>query len=117
MPGTTLVRDVMSAPVSTLRPDDKVELAADVLAGKDVGSIPVVGADGKLVGILRDDDLIASEARVHRPTFIIFFGVGLAFPGVIKHLEQVFKTIAWATLCEVKENDTSTSSTEAVLDA
>ena len=81
MPGSTLVRDVMSTPVVTLRPDDKVEHAADVLAEKNVGSLPVVDDDGKLLGILRDDDLIASEARVHVPTFINFLGLGMAFPG------------------------------------
>src|SRR4029078_10385316 len=96
MPGSTLVRDVMTAEVSTLRPDEKVELAADVLAQKGVGSLPVVDGEGRLLGILRDDDLIAPEARVHVPTFINFLGLGMAFPGEMKHLEQELKKIAGA---------------------
>ena len=47
-----------------------------MLAEKNIGSLPVVDDDGKLLGILRDDDLIASEARVHVPTFINFLGLG-----------------------------------------
>jgi CBS-domain-containing membrane protein len=116
MPGTTLVRDVMSTDVSTLRPDDKVELAADVLAEKKIGSLPVVDADGKLVGILRDDDLIASEARVHVPTFINFLGLGMAFPGEMKHLEQELKKIAGATVRDVMQSDAPTVTPEATLE-
>lgn len=116
MPGSTLVRDVMSADVSTLRPDEKVEVAADVLADKSVGALPVVDADGRLLGILRDDDLIASEARVHVPTFINFLGLGMAFPGEMKHLEHELKKIAGATVADVMQTDPPTIAPDATLE-
>jgi len=116
MPGSTLVREVMSTPVSTLRPDDKVEQAADVLAAKDVGSLPVVDDEGKLLGILRDDDLIASESRVHVPTFINFLGLGMAFPGEMKHLERELKKIAGATVRDVMQTDPPTVTPDATLE-
>jgi CBS domain-containing protein len=116
MPGSTLVRDVMTAEVSTLRPDEKVELAADVLAQKGVGSLPVVDGEGRLLGILRDDDLIASEARVHVPTFINFLGLGMAFPGEMKHLEQELKKIAGARVADVMQIDPPTVSPDATLE-
>src|SRR5258707_13678 len=116
MPGSTLVREVMSTPVSTLRPDDKVERAADVLAAKDVGSLPVVDGHGKLLGILRDDDLIASEARVHVPTFINFLGLGMAFPGEMKHLEQELKKIAGATVGDIMQTDPPTVTPDSTLE-
>ena len=116
MPGSTLVRDVMSTPVVTLRPDDKVEAAADLLAEKNVGSLPVVDDDGKLVGILRDDDLIASEARVHVPTFINFLGLGMAFPGEMKHLERELKKIAGATVRDIMQTDPPTVTPDATLE-
>jgi len=116
MPGTTLVRDVMTTPVSTLAPDVKVEAAADVLAAKNVGSLPVVDADNRLLGILRDDDLIASEARVHVPTFINFLGLGMAFPGEMKHLEHELKKIAGATVADVMQADPPTIAPDATLE-
>ncbi len=116
MPGSTLVREVMSTPVSTLRPDDKVEQAADVLAAKNVGSLPVVDGDGRLLGILRDDDLIASESRVHVPTFINFLGLGMAFPGEMKHLERELKKIAGATVRDVMQTDPPTVTPDATLE-
>ena len=116
MPGSTLVREVMSTPVSTLRPGDKVEQAADVLAAKDVGSLPVVDDEGKLLGILRDDDLIASESRVHVPTFINFLGLGMAFPGEMKHLERELKKIAGATARDVMQTDPPAVTPDATLE-
>jgi CBS domain-containing protein len=116
MPGSTLVRDVMSTDVSTLRPDDKVERAADVLAEKKIGALPVVDGDGKLVGILRDDDLIASEARVHVPTFINFLGLGMAFPGEMGHLERELKKIAGATVRDIMQPDPPTVTPDATLE-
>lgn len=116
MPGSTLVRDVMSTPVVTLGPDDKVEHAADLLAEKNVGSLPVVDDEGKLVGILRDDDLIASEARVHVPTFINFLGLAMPFPGEMKHLERELKKIAGATVRDVMQTDPPTVSPDATLE-
>ena len=116
MPANTLVRDVMSTPVETLLPDARVEQAADVLAGKDVGALPVVDASGKLVGLLRDDDLIASEARVHVPTFINFLGLGMAFPGEMKHLERELKKIAGATASDVMTTDPPTIAPDATLE-
>ncbi len=116
MPGSTLVADVMSTQVATLHPDEKVEHAADVLAEKNIGSLPVVDATGRLLGILRDDDLIASEARVHVPTFINFLGLGMAFPGEMKHLERELKKIAGATVQDVMQADPPTVAPDATLE-
>ncbi|HTL84121.1 MAG TPA: CBS domain-containing protein [Acidimicrobiia bacterium] len=103
MAGDVLVRDVMSTTLFSLGPDTKVEEAADVLADHRVSAVPVVDADGTLVGMLRDDDLIASEARVHVPTVINFLGLGVPFPGEMKHLEAELKKIAGAAVKDVMD--------------
>src|ERR1700757_863893 len=116
MPGSTRVQEVMSSPVSTLRPDDTVEHAADVLAAQNIGSLPVVDTDGKLLGMLRDSDLIASEARVHVPTFINFLGLGMAFPGEMSHLKHELEKIAGATASAVMQADPPTVGPDATLE-
>jgi CBS domain-containing protein len=116
MPGTTTVRDVMSTSVLTIRADEKVEAAADLLADKNIGALPVVDADGRVLGILRDSDLIASEARVHVPTFINFLGLGVPFPGEMKHLEAELKKIAGATAGDVMTKAPPTVGVDATIE-
>jgi CBS-domain-containing membrane protein len=116
MPGTTLVRDVMSTPVWTMAPDEKVEHAADVLAERRVGGLPVVDAAGRLLGMLRDNDLIASEARVHVPTFINFLGLGVPFPGEMKHLEAELKKVSGATVGEIMDTGVATVTPDATIE-
>ncbi len=116
MPANTLVRDVMTTDVATLTRDQTVPAAADRLAEKGVNGMPVVDAGGKLLGMLRDDDLIASEARVHAPTFINFLGLGVPFPGEMKQLESELKKIAGATVGEVMSTDVPTIGDGATLE-
>jgi len=103
MPADTPVRDVMTTNVFTLSPGGSVNDAADVLADKGVGALPVVDEGGALLGMLRDTDLIASEARVHVPTFINFLGLGVPFPGEMKHLEEELEKISGATVADVMD--------------
>jgi CBS domain-containing protein len=104
MPADTLVRDVMSTKLFSVGPDSSVNDAADILAEKGVSTLPVVDGAGQLLGVLRDDDLIASEARVHVPTFFNFLGLGVPFPGEMKHLEHELKKIAGASLRDVMDD-------------
>ncbi len=98
MPTTTPVRDVMSAKVVTLRPDQTVEEAADVLAAARIGAAPVVDSGGTLVGLLRDEDLILSEANVHVPTAITFLGADFVLPSALHRFEDDLKKAAGATV-------------------
>ncbi|SRR6266511_2196909 len=101
MPDTTPVREVMTGDVVTLRPDQTVQEAADVLAGKEIGAAPVVDDAGKIVGLLRDEDLIVSEARLHVPTVITFLGADFVVPSALHRFEHELKKAAGATVADV----------------
>src|SRR5205823_14569326 len=53
-----LVRNVMTEDVKTVSPDMDAYDAAGLMRSHDVGSAPVVDADGHLVGIVTDRDLV-----------------------------------------------------------
>jgi CBS domain-containing protein len=108
MPATTPVQAVMSSSVVTLRPDRSVEEAADVLAAKKIGAAPVVDADGKLVGLLRDEDLIVSEANLHVPTAISFLGADIVLPSSLHRFEHELKKAAGATVADVMTTEFET---------
>jgi CBS domain-containing protein len=51
------VRDAMSSVVWSCRADDTAQAAARLMWDHDVGAVPVIGAQGELVGIVTDRDL------------------------------------------------------------
>ena len=60
-------QDVMVRDVLTIKPDADVADAIKLLAEHDISALPVVAADGRLVGILSEADLLArAENGDHR---------------------------------------------------
>ncbi len=116
MPEPETVSTVMSASVITLRPDQTVEEAADVLAARGIGAAPVTDADGKLVGLLRDEDLIVSEARLHVPTVITFLGADFVWPSSLHHFEHELKKAAGSTVADVMSTEFPTIAPDAGLE-
>jgi CBS domain-containing protein len=55
----TTVGELMSRPLVTIDPDADVADAIALMAGKGIRRLPVVDADGDLVGVLSLDDLAA----------------------------------------------------------
>ncbi len=115
MPAATPVRDVMTTDVVTLRPDQTFEEAADLLAKKGIGAAPVVDGD-RLVGLLRDEDLIVSEANLHVPTFLNF-GLGPEFPwpGQTKRFESELRRMVGATVKDLMATKFETASPDDTL--
>jgi len=55
--------DIMSQPVETVSPDDSLREAAKRMLDRRVGSLLVVGSDGKLRGIVTERDLLYACAE------------------------------------------------------
>ncbi|UQU61846.1 CBS domain-containing protein [Couchioplanes caeruleus] len=51
-------KDIMSSPVHVIWQNAPVESAAELMAGKAVTALPVVDADGLLVGMVSESDLL-----------------------------------------------------------
>lgn len=56
-----LVRDIMTAPVHTVRPEATVEQAIRILSQHNISGLPVTGSDGVLVGIISESDIVRSR--------------------------------------------------------
>ncbi len=52
------VKAIMNQNVIPIDREESVEVAARLLAGYNVGALPVCGADGKLCGMVTDRDLV-----------------------------------------------------------
>src|SRR4051794_20243470 len=81
--------DVMDRDAHSVGPDDEARRAIELLADRDLGALPVVDGDGKVVGIVSESDLILSEeeADLPLPHFFNLMG-GTIFLGSMKGFEE-----------------------------
>ena len=79
----------MDRDVPTVSPDDDARTAIDLLAKTDLGAIPVVDGDRKVVGIVSESDLVLSEEEsdLHLPHYLNIMG-GIVFVGSMKGFEE-----------------------------
>lgn len=52
------IKEIMTAPASTTRPEESIREAAKKLAADDIGVLPVVSDTNEPVGILTDRDIV-----------------------------------------------------------
>ena len=81
--------EIMDADVPTVSPDADARAAIELLAKTDMGAIPVVDEDRKVVGIVSESDLVLSdeEADLHLPHYLNIMG-GIVFVGSMKGFEE-----------------------------
>jgi len=81
--------DIMDSDVPSVSPDDDARTAIDLLAKTDLGAIPVVDGDRRVVGIVSESDLVLSdeESDLHLPHYLNIMG-GVVFVGSMKGFEE-----------------------------
>lgn len=75
------VAEWMSSPAVVVRPETPVGQVAQLMLERHFRALPVVEADGKLVGIVADADLIAKHAQPHFPLYIQFLEARIYLQG------------------------------------
>lgn len=58
-----IARDIMTRKVATIHPEASVQEAAQLLDQKCISGAPVVDADGKIIGIITEADIISKVNR------------------------------------------------------
>jgi len=70
--------DIMTREVITVSPETPVGTVAELLANQRFGSLPVVDAERRVLGIVTEEDLVTRAAPVHLPRHVSFLG-GIIF--------------------------------------
>jgi CBS domain-containing protein len=81
--------EIMDANVPTVSPEADARAAIELLARTEMGAIPVIDAERKVVGIVSESDLVLSdeEADLHLPHYLNIMG-GVVFVGSMKGFEK-----------------------------
>ncbi|MBC7229275.1 MAG: CBS domain-containing protein [Actinobacteria bacterium] len=98
-------RDIMSREVITVGPEATVKEMAQIMVENRIRLLPVVGEDGRVLGVVDEEDLVHQDAKVHFPTFIHFLESYIMLPGSLKRFEKELRQAVGATAGEVMESD------------
>ncbi len=81
--------EIMNADVPSVEPDDDARKAIDLLAKTELGAVPVVDEDRRVIGIVSESDLVLSdeESDLHLPHYLNIMG-GIVFVGSMKGFEE-----------------------------
>lgn len=90
-------RDIMTTEVLTVSPETSIEELAKLLENRKIGGVPVVEADGRLVGIITQSDLVerARELELPPAVNILDFHIYLQIPS---HLFRRVEKMLGATV-------------------
>ena len=103
MPRDLPVTQIMSTPPITLLQGATVEEAVATLVENSIEGAAVIDDDGHLVGLLDDDDILISEARLHAPTTIEILGAYIPIPGDLKRFNDEVRQALGRTVGEVMD--------------
>ena len=92
--GEPLARDIMTAPVVTVKPDLSVKDLVALFRDRRIGGAPVVDDDGRLVGIVTEGDLMAMDADIALPHYFEIFDSIIYLESEKKFRERVEKAAA-----------------------
>lgn len=93
-------RDIMTPdPVTTTR-DVGVTEAAKLMVEHDVGALPVID-DGRLVGLVTEDDLIHQDVKLEYPTYIQLLDGYFMYPPAEARFESELRKAVAATVGDV----------------
>lgn len=98
--------EIMDSDVPSVSPGDDARTAIDLLAKTDLGAIPVVDEDRKVVGIVSESDLIISDEQsdLHLPHYLNIMG-GVIFVGSMKGFEERLEKAFATEVSELMSSD------------
>lgn len=68
-----IARDIMTADVIYVKPEDSVDSVAKLLVDNKISGIPVVDEDHRIIGIITEKDLMIKASELKVPFYITLF--------------------------------------------
>lgn len=98
------VADIMTKNVFTVRAETTIRELAELFVTNRISSLPVVDADGKLIGVVTESDLVEQSKNVHLPTVISLFD-WVIYLETEKTLEKELKKMGGRTVADVYQTE------------
>lgn len=111
----TTARDIMTGNPATIGPEASVTEAAQKMTEAAVGSLPVV-AEGRLVGIVTEGDLIMQDVKLEFPTYLHLLDGFILYPPAQVRFEHELKKAVAASVEDVMTPDPVTVQANASIE-
>ena len=108
-------KDIMTKDPITVSPDTELTYAAKLLLDEGMNGLPVLDAQGKLVGIICQSDLIAQQKRLPIPSIFTLLDGFIPLTSM-KHLEKAIKKISATTVADAMSPDPVTVKPETSIE-
>lgn len=108
-------RDIMTKDVVTVTPDTEITRAAKLLLDNHFNGLPVVDDNGRLVGIICQDDLVIQQKKLPLPSVFTFLD-GLIPLTSYRSLEKEMGKIAATKVVQAMTPDPITIDPDASLE-
>ena len=96
--------DIMNREVITVNENATVRELATLLVSRNISGAPVVDADGKVIGVVTESDLIFQNKKVHLPTAVAILDAFLFLERPEK-MEKELKKIAGSKVGDICSHD------------
>ncbi len=97
-------QDIMSRDVITVNENATVRELATLLLSRNISGAPVVDADGKVIGVVTESDLIFQNKKVHLPTAVAILDA-FFFLERPEKMEKELKKIAGSKVGDICSHD------------
>jgi CBS domain-containing protein len=108
-------RDIMTRKVITVYPETEIVEAAKLLLENHFNGLPVIDREGRLKGMICQDDLISQQRKIPLPSYFILLDSLIPLTSK-KNIEKAVQKIAAVTVGEAMTPDPITVGPDAGLE-
>jgi CBS domain-containing protein len=108
-------KDIMTKKVITVTPELAVEKLATLFWTNNISGAPVIDAEGVVVGVVTESDLIDQEKKIHIPTMISFLD-SVIMLGSANKVEKEIGKITGTTVYDICSKEVITLTEDTPLD-
>ena len=110
-----LAKDIMSKDVLTVKPETTVIELAQLLTSHNINGAPVIDDDGRIIGVVTENDLVFQKKKVHIPTVISILDSFIYLESQEKMKEEMEK-ISAVTVERIYSKDVKTVSPDTSIE-
>jgi len=107
--------DIMQSNVRTVSSDMSVSELGRIFIDRSISGLPVVDAEGKLVGMVTENDLISQNKSLHIPTVFRLFDAIIPLEGM-GNFEREIKKMTGRTVGDICTRDPITINEETTME-